>query len=90
MNGTPLKGPSGRPAATVGSTAANTPPHLATPPGATFQRPPANQGTIQAGSPTVRINGKAAARHGDPALTCNDPADLPVGSVLAAGTVFIG
>jgi uncharacterized Zn-binding protein involved in type VI secretion len=36
------------------------------------------------------INGKPAARNGDPAMTCNDPADLPVGSVVAAGTVLIG
>jgi uncharacterized Zn-binding protein involved in type VI secretion len=38
----------------------------------------------------VRINGKPAVRNGDKAMTCNDPADLPVGTVLAVGTVFIG
>jgi uncharacterized Zn-binding protein involved in type VI secretion len=80
----------GKPAATVGSTARNTPPHTPASPGISFQRPPANQGTIQAGSATVRINGKAAARNGDPALTCNDPAELPVGRVVATGTVRIG
>lgn len=80
----------GKPAATVGSTARNTPPHTPTPPGISFQKPPGNGGTIQAGSATVRINGKAAARAGDPALTCNDPADLPAGKVVAAGTVRIG
>ena len=42
------------------------------------------------GSATVKINGKAAARNGDPALTCNDPADAPVGTVVAVGTVLIG
>jgi len=26
----------------------------------------------------------------DPALTCNDPADLPAGQVIAVSTVFIG
>jgi uncharacterized Zn-binding protein involved in type VI secretion len=31
-----------------------------------------------------------AARNGDMAITCNDPADLPVGQVVAVGTVFIG
>jgi uncharacterized Zn-binding protein involved in type VI secretion len=36
------------------------------------------------------INGKPAARNGDTAMTCNDPADLPVGSVVALGTVLIG
>jgi uncharacterized Zn-binding protein involved in type VI secretion len=77
-------------AATVGSTADNVPPHIPTPPGTSFQKPPANKGTVQVGSPTVRINGKAAARNGDRAMTCNDPADLPVGTVIAIGTVLIG
>src|SRR5215471_10344679 len=81
---------SGQPAATVGSTADNAPPHLPTTPGTGFQRPPSNKGTVQAGSPTVMINGKPAARNGDKALTCNDPADLPAGTVIATGTVMIG
>jgi uncharacterized Zn-binding protein involved in type VI secretion len=38
----------------------------------------------------VTINGKAAARAGDTAETCNDPTDLPVGTVLAVSTVMIG
>lgn len=79
----------GLPAATVDSTADNTPPHLPTPPGTAFQNPPANKATIKIGSPTVKINGKMAARNGDLATTCNDPADLPVGQVIAVGTVFI-
>jgi uncharacterized Zn-binding protein involved in type VI secretion len=77
-------------AATVGSTADNVPPHIPTPPGTSFQKPPANKGTVQVGSPTVRINGKAVARNGDRAMTCNDPADLQVGTVIAIGTVLIG
>ena len=80
----------GMPAATEGSTADNTPPHFPTPPGTAFQSPPGNKATIQMGSQTVKINGKAAARNGDMAMTCNDPADLPAGTVIAAGTVFIG
>ncbi len=80
----------GQPAATVGSTADNTPPHIPTPPGTAFQKPPANKATIQLGSQTVRINGKPAARNGDTATTCNDPTDLPVGTVVAVGTVLIG
>ncbi len=80
----------GMPVATVDSTADNTPPHIPMPPGTAFQSPPANKGTITIGSQTVKINGKSAARHGDVADTCNDPSDLPVGSVVAAGTVFIG
>jgi uncharacterized Zn-binding protein involved in type VI secretion len=80
----------GMPAATVDSTADNAPPHIPTPPGTTFQKPPANKATIQSGSPTVKINGKMAARNGDTAMTCNDPDDLPVGQVVALGTVIIG
>ena len=80
----------GKPAAVVGSTADNSPPHLPTPPGVSFQKPPTNKATIQIGSPTVKINGKPAARAGDKALTCNDPADLPAGTVVAVGTVMIG
>jgi uncharacterized Zn-binding protein involved in type VI secretion len=80
----------GMPAATVDSTADNMPPHLPTPPGTVFQKPPSNKATIKIGSPTVKINGKMAARNGDTALTCNDPADLPIGKVIAVSTVFIG
>lgn len=80
----------GQPAATVDSTADNTPPHIPTPPGTAFQKSPANKATIKMGSPTVKINGKMAARNGDMAMTCNDPSDMPVGKVIAVGTVFIG
>jgi uncharacterized Zn-binding protein involved in type VI secretion len=80
----------GLPAATVDSTADNTPPHIPTPPGTAFQNPPANKASVKIGSPTVKINGKAAARNGDIATTCNDPAELPVGTVIAVGTVVIG
>jgi uncharacterized Zn-binding protein involved in type VI secretion len=80
----------GMPAATVDSTADNTPAHVPTPPGTSFQTPPSNKGTIKTGSPTVKINGKMAARNGDTALTCNDPSDFPAGTVVAVGTVMIG
>jgi uncharacterized Zn-binding protein involved in type VI secretion len=79
----------GRPAATVGSIAINTPPHIPTG-GGPFQIPPTNQAQITMGSLTVLINGKAAARNGDTALTCNDPAPLPIGKVVAVSTVLIG
>jgi uncharacterized Zn-binding protein involved in type VI secretion len=78
----------GKAAATVGSTASNTPAHI--PQGGPFQSPPSDKGKIKLGSSTVFINGKAAARMGDTADTCNDPSDLPVGTVIATGTVFIG
>ena len=75
-------------AATQDSTATNTPPHI--PIGGTFVNPPANKATIIKGSATVQINKKPAARAGDTARTCNDPADLPVGTVVAVGQVLIG
>jgi uncharacterized Zn-binding protein involved in type VI secretion len=75
-------------AATEGSTATNTPAHV--PVAGPFQTPPSNKGTVNAGSATVLINGKPAARAGDTALTCNDPADAPNGTIVASGTVIVG
>lgn len=80
----------GKPAAVVGSTATNSPSHQPTPPGTAFQKGPTNKATVKIGSPTVKINGKAAARAGDKAMTCNDPTDLPGGTVVAVGSVMIG
>jgi uncharacterized Zn-binding protein involved in type VI secretion len=80
----------GKAAAVVDSSSSNQPAHVPTPPGTSFQKPPADQGTVMAGSPTVKIGGKAAARRGDPVRTCNDPTDMPAGQIIAAGTVRIG
>ena len=77
----------GAAAATVNSSATNTPPHL--PMGGTFVNPPNNQGTITSGSSTVTINNKAAARAGDQARTCDDTGRIG-GLVVATGKVFIG
>jgi uncharacterized Zn-binding protein involved in type VI secretion len=77
----------GKPAATIGSTATNTPAHV--PIGGTFVNPPTNIATIITGSPIVMIQGKPAARMTDTAMTCNDPAPLPNGKVLAVGTVLM-
>ncbi|HEY7479112.1 MAG TPA: PAAR domain-containing protein [Gemmatimonadales bacterium] len=77
----------GMPAATLGSMADNLPPHI--PMGGSFSKPPTNKAQIITGSPTVMINGKPVARNGDTALTCNDPVDLPNGTVVAVGTVFV-
>lgn len=78
----------GKAAATVDSTATNQPAHI--PQGGPFQSQPSDKGTITMGSSSVFVNGKAAARMGDTAETCNDPADMPVGTVIASGTVFVG
>jgi uncharacterized Zn-binding protein involved in type VI secretion len=71
------------PAATVGSGAVNTPPH---PPAAAAS----NTGTVISGSSSVLINGKPAARSGDTATTCNASGPLPIGQLVASGTVNIG
>lgn len=78
----------GRPIATQGSTAGNTPPHVSAP--GPFQKPPANQATVLTASTTVFAAGKGVARAGDTALTCNDPVDLPNGTIVAVGNVFVG
>lgn len=78
----------GLPAAVVGSSATNVPPHI--PPGGTFQNPPTNQGTVMAGSATVMINNKPAARTGNTVNTCADPVPAPNGKIQAVSTVTIG
>jgi hypothetical protein len=69
-----------------GSTATNQPSHVAPSP---FQTPPANKATVLVPAGTVYAEGKLVARSGDRALTCNDPADLAVGEVVASGTVVL-
>jgi uncharacterized Zn-binding protein involved in type VI secretion len=79
----------GKPAAVVGSIAQNSPPHVA--PSGPFQVPPTNQGTVVAGSPTVMINNKPAARVGDKVMTCNDPAPAPTSAIqVPSCQVLIG
>lgn len=78
----------GAEAATVDSTATNTPPHIPIPPGS-FVNLPDNKATIVAGSKSVTINRKGAARAGDSARTCNDTGATS-GTVVAAGKVLIG
>jgi uncharacterized Zn-binding protein involved in type VI secretion len=79
----------GMPAATVGSTADNTPPHIPTPPGISFVNPPTNKATITKGSGTVFINKKPAARLGDLATSCGEPPNSAA-TVVAAGNVMVG
>ena len=78
----------GKAAATQGSTATNSPAHI--PAGGPFQSPPKDKGEVLLGSATVYVNGKPVARNGDVALTCNDPSDLPGGTVISVGTVMVG
>lgn len=82
----------GRPAAIVGSEATNMPPHIPMT-GVAFQVPPTNIGQVVAGSATVRINGKPAARDGDLARTCNDISREPSARVVVtpvSQSVIIG
>lgn len=76
------------PAAVEGSRATNAPAHVPT--AGPFQTPPSNNGTVTAGSSTVLINNRPAARSGDTALTCNDPGDAPNGTIVATGSVLVG
>ena len=78
----------GQPAATVDSEASNTPQHIPTPPGTSFQSPPDNKATVKMGSSTVKINGKGIARAGDTAETC-DEMKIPA-TVIAVATVMVG
>jgi len=82
----------GKPAATKDSIANCIPPHI--PQGGPFQTPPTNQGTVQMGSQTVKINGQDAARSGDSVKTCNDPQPAPTSNIVAVPvpmkTVLIG
>ena len=81
----------GQPVATRDSIAVNQPPHLPTPPGVSFQKPPSNQGTVASRSSTVLAGGSGIARVGDQVKTCNDPADAPVAGIVGpVGTVLIG
>jgi uncharacterized Zn-binding protein involved in type VI secretion len=84
----------GHPAAVVGSVArTNLLQHPPTSPGVAYQFPPNFEGRVSMGSNTVFINGKPAARHGDPALTCNEPPLPPPGAgrvQVASSHVNIG
>jgi uncharacterized Zn-binding protein involved in type VI secretion len=76
------------PVAVVGSVATQSPGHVVAP--KSFAKPPSNRATVVAGSATVLVRGVALARAGDVAETCNDPADLPVGTIQAGSTVLVG
>jgi uncharacterized Zn-binding protein involved in type VI secretion len=80
----------GKAAAVVGSVARTTlAQHMPMAPGVAYQTPPSFQGQVTRGSTTVRINGKPAARAGDPAITCGEPPGS--GQVRVTGsTVNIG
>lgn len=78
----------GKPAAVVGSSGFNTPPHVGLHPADPGFGPPLQVGTVIAGSATVLFEGRPAARTGDPATVCTG---LPTGAVVGtAVNVIIG
>lgn len=77
----------GKPAAVVGSSGMNTPPHVGLHPSDPFMAPPMQQGRVVAGSTTVLIEGKPAAKTGGQCLICMG---LPGNLVGSAATVLIG
>ena len=74
----------GMPSAVVGTKSMNTPPHAPAVDG------PNNIAEIILGSTGVFFNGKAAARIGDIANTCQVGGPAPLGQVVCSGTVFSG
>ncbi|MFO0611419.1 MAG: PAAR domain-containing protein [Polyangiaceae bacterium] len=60
----------GKAVAVVGSRANNTPGHVA--PGGQFLNPPEDSAEVVEGSSSVKADGKAIARIGDAATSCND------------------
>ena len=76
----------GKPAAVMGSSGINTPPHVGLHASDPFMAPPTQQGRVVAGSPTVLIEGKPAARTGSQGVIC---LGLPGQVVGTAATVLI-
>jgi uncharacterized Zn-binding protein involved in type VI secretion len=76
----------GKPAAVIGSSGQNTPPHVGLHASDPFLLPPSQVGHILSGSPTVLINGKPAATQQSQCTCCVVPGQA-VPSVM---TVLIG
>ena len=77
----------GKPAAVVGARGYNTPPHVGLHATDPFVVPTAQVGTVIAGSATVLIEGKPAAKTGSGCAVC---AGLPGQLVGTAATVLVG
>lgn len=77
----------GKPAAVVGSSGLNTPPHVGIHPADPSMAPPTQQGRVVVGSSTVLFEGKPAARTGSQVTMC---AQVPGQIVGSGATVLIG
>ena len=78
---------SGQPAAVVGSTGYNTPPHIGLDPSDPYMLPMAQVGQVMVGSMTVLIGGQPAATAEAQCAAC---AELPAQLQATATTVLIG
>ena len=78
----------GKAVALEGSIAKNEPEHM--PMGGMFQKQPTNEAKVERASAVLLLDGRGVVRAGDIATTCNDPVDLPTGTVIAEGTVILG
>src|SRR3981081_851466 len=76
----------GKPAAVVGASGLNTPPHVGLHPADPFMAPPAAMGTETRGSATVMIGGQPAATAQSACTCCAVPGTL----VPSVATVLIG
>lgn len=77
----------GKPAAVVGSSGPNVPPHVGLHPSDPFMVPTTQTGTVVAGSSSVLFDGKPAAKTGSSATIC---AGAPGQVVGTASNVLIG
>jgi uncharacterized Zn-binding protein involved in type VI secretion len=77
----------GKPAAVVGSSGLNVPPHVGLHPSDPFMMPTTQMATVIGGSSSVLFAGKPAARTGSPCTAC---AGLPGQLAGTAATVLIG
>ncbi|HEY3872822.1 MAG TPA: PAAR domain-containing protein [Actinocrinis sp.] len=77
----------GKPAAVIGATGYNTPPHVGLHPADPFMAPPTQQAIVTQGSSSVLFGGTPAAGTGASATCCGQPDGTLTGS---AATVLIG
>jgi len=76
----------GKPAAVMGSSGFNVPPHIGLHPSDPFLVPPMQKGQVVSGSPTVLIGGRPAATAESSCTCCLAPGNL----VPTVATVLIG
>lgn len=76
----------GKPAAVVGASGYNTPPHVGLHPADPFMVPPMQVGRVVSGSPTVQFGGQPAVNASASATCCASPGSL----VPTTTTVTVG